>query len=232
MNCSMKSLVLTAALVFSFGLHAKPIVIGEPSKGTPVTKLQDGKNKVEITTTGIVVDDGDEDKDSRDDKDSATAASISTDDNGNLQIKKGSHSGAAFKFQSGEKLEDIVVPVAFFLFLLTVILGAKYLSSRNEERRLEVLKMMIEKGQPVPENMVNSILTPKGSVESDGTPQTYKRYRNAYGFSIAGFLLMSYAILTHSYDGGAIICGLVFLCLGAGGLAGLYLPKQKSSEKL
>lgn len=226
MNCSMKSLALAAAMIFSFGLYAKPVVIGDPSKGTPVTKLQDGKSKVEITTTGIVVDDGEEDN-SRDDKDSAAAASTADDEG--LQLKNG---GAHLNFKSKEKLEDIVVPVTFFLFLLAAILGAKYISSRNEQRRLEILKMMIDKGQPIPENMVNSILTPKAN-EPEGTPQTYKRYRNAYGFSIAGFVLMSYALLTHSLEGGCMITGLIFLCIGAGGLAGIYLPKQqKATEKL
>lgn len=231
MNCS--KLILATALLIGAGAYAKPVVIGEPSKGTPVTTIRDGKKKVEITTTGISVDEGDDSKDSDDEKETTSAATIKADKDGNVEIAKTPMINIRAEGKT-EQLEDIVVPVAFFAFILAAILGAKYISSRNEQKRLELLKLMVEKGQPVPDSVVNSILTPQSAPESDDNRQTYKRYRNAYGFTIAGFLMMSYGMLTHNLDGGSMICGLIFLCIGAGGLAGLYLPKRTSgnSEKV
>jgi hypothetical protein len=216
MNCStLNKLVLATALVIGFGIntaHAKPVVIGDPAKGTPITTLQEGKDKVEITTTGITLTDGDEDQD--DDKDEVAAVTTSI----------GNHGKRVF-VSSGEEWEDTLVPVAFFLFLLTVILGTKYISSRNEQRRLELLKMMVEKGQAVPEAVVNQILTPQAAPEDSGSRQSYKRTRNAFGFTLAGAALCLYGLIGHA-GSSALIPGLVFLCLGAAGLAGLYLPKR------
>lgn len=215
MNCSaLNKLVLATALVIGFGIktaHADPVVIGDPAKGTPITTVKDGKNKVEITTTGISVTDGDEDKDD----DTAEAAAVTRID----------HQGKRFFVSSNEKWEDDLVPVAFFLFLLTVILGAKYISSRNEQRRLELLKMMVEKGQAVPETVISQILTPQVAPEDSGSRQSYKRTRNAFGFTLAGVALCFYGLIGHA-GSSALVPGLVFLCLGVGGLAGLYLPKR------
>jgi len=109
--------------------------------------------------------------------------------------------------------------------LIALILGGKSIASRNEQRRLELLKLMVEKGQPVPESVVNQILAPQSAPEGDGTRQTYKRTRNAYAFTLAGIGTLTYALLNH-HDGGVLITGLCFLCLGVGGLAGIYLPKR------
>src|SRR5262249_18476902 len=151
-----------------------PVVIGDPSKGTPVTTLNDGKGKVQITTTGISITDGDEDQD---DKEEVDAAGTVTRDSNGTHVSVSS---------SSEDWQDTLVPIAFFLFLLSVILGARYISSRNEQRRLELLKLMVEKGQPVPEGVVNQILTPKAGQEAFGEAQVYKRTRNTYAFTAAG----------------------------------------------
>ena len=226
MNCS--KFVLATALVLSFGFKtaaASPVVLGDPSKGKHIPTLQDddGKGgKVKITTTGIRIDD----EEKTEGENQSASAATNEDFNGDIKIN---HGRINIHNPGKEKLEGIVIPVAFFLFLLAVILGAKGISSHTEQKRLELLKIMVEKGQPVPEAVVNSILTPQASPESGDNRQTYKRYRNAYGFTIAGVALMFYAMLSHSYEGGAMITGLVFLCLGAGGMAGLYLPKQRSN---
>lgn len=202
----MKRYALLAAAVLALNLtaHADPVVVGDPSKGTPITTVVDGNKKVQITTSGISVEGGDEE------------AAAGANKEGSIQFKS-----------TIESLEDILVPIAFFGFLLAVILGGKYLSSRNEEKRLNLLRLMVEKGQPVPENVVTQILSPQGAVEADGDRQAYKRTRNAYGFSIAGALLIGYALLTGEYHNTSVMVpGLIFLCLGMGGMAGLYLSKR------
>ncbi|MGE4133471.1 MAG: DUF6249 domain-containing protein [Bdellovibrionales bacterium] len=154
-------------------------------------------------------------------------------DNGKVQITK-----SGIVVRDGEEThakvsmgpdEDIVVPIALFIMLAVVILGAKYFSSKNEQRRLDVLQKMVEKGQPIPEGVITQILN-TGKQESEDSRATYKRTRNAYGFSIAGVALLGYAVITGSFHAtDVLVPGLVFLCLGLGGLAGLYL--QKSEEK-
>ena len=60
-----KSLTLSILMVLGLALaypaaKAEPVVVGDPSKGTPITSVQDGATKVQITTTGISVEDGEE----------------------------------------------------------------------------------------------------------------------------------------------------------------------------
>ena len=188
--------------------HADPIVVGDPSKGTPITTLKDGKSSVQITTSGISVDDGDDQDDA-----------------------KGKSGGLKFNTFMSD-LGDILVPGMFFVFLLASILGKRYFHSRNEQRRLDLLKLMVEKGQPVPETVVTQILSPQIKPESDGKRQTYKRTRNAYGFTVAGVLILGYAVVGHDWNNAAtLVPGLVFLCLGVGGLAGIYLPKTHENTQ-
>jgi hypothetical protein len=229
MNCL--KFALATALVLSFGIKtagASPVVIGDPAKGSHITTLKDDDgSKVEITTTGIRIDEGNQKKTGA--KNSGLTVSGDEDGDSDISIDKGGIK--VHGINKTEKLEDIVVPVAFFLFLLAAALGTKYISSRNEQRRLDLLRAMVDKGQPVPEAVVNSIIAPQAAAESGDSRQTYKRYRNAYGFTIAGVALMCYAVLNHTYDGGSMIAALVFLCIGGGCMAGLYLPKQ-ANEKI
>ena len=119
--------------------------------------------------------------------------------------------------KSTDKPEDIVVPVVFFLFLISVILGSRYLREQTERRRLDILKMMVEKGQPVPEGVVRQILN--SDRRSDPVDATSKRVRNGFGFTIVATGLLIYALTTHESHHGALIIGIVFLGLGIGNIA-------------
>jgi hypothetical protein len=223
----MKALLISLFMIAGLqAVHADPVVVGNPNEGTVIANIKDGKDQVKVTTHGILVKDGD----SEENKDSeGAAATISTDDKG-ISIDSGKHhhhdqeGGIAIT----TLIEDTLVPLFFFLFCLAAILGKFFLNSRNEQRRLDLLKAMVEKGQAVPESVVNQILTPSDSLESEGTRNVYKRTRNAYGYTIAGVSLIVYALATHQWTSESILIpGLVFLCLGAGGLAGIYLPKRE-----
>jgi hypothetical protein len=211
---------LTASLMFvalSAAAHAEPVKLGQPEKGTPITTVKDGKSKIQITTTGISVDDGDEVAEAGDQDEAAGSHRK------DLLLKMGPVKAKTVL----SELEDILVPGMFFLFLVAVILGGKYFASRNEQRRLELLRLMVEKGQPVPENVVNQILSPQPAAEADSVRQAYKRTRNAYAFTIAGVALIGYALIFNQWSNSSILVpGLVFIAFGVGGLAGLYMHKR------
>ena len=89
---------------------------------------------------------------------------------------------------------------------------------------MQLLKMMVEKGLPVPDTVINQILSSKAKPEPTGARVTYTRTRNAYGFTVAGVLLLAYPLITHDWNNVSVLApGLLFLCLGLGGLAGIYL---------
>ena len=215
MKCkSIYSIALAALLalgVSSGMVGADPVVVGDPSKGTPITTVKDGKTNVTITTTGISVEDGEK------------------DEAGGLKVKLSPDSVKVSSVMND--LEDILIPAMFFMFLVAVILGGRYFASRNEQRRLEVLRLMVEKGQPVPESVVQKILSSNAEPEADGARQAYNRTRNAYAFSLAGLALLGYALIKGDFSNTAVLVpGLIFFCLGAGGIAGLYLPKQSAGK--
>ena len=125
-----------------------------------------------------------------------------------------------------DNLEDVLVPIAFFLFVIALVLGGRYFSNRTEQKRIEVLKMMIEKGQPLPENVVKQILSPNRTTP-DPLAKQFQNVRNTVAFSIAGVSLMAYAIFTQDFHNKSVLIpGLIFLCLGAGGIAGFYTKKS------
>lgn len=210
-NCfySMAMAALVAVGVSGRLAGADPVVVGDPGKGTPIATVKDGKANVKITTTGISVEKT---------EDAETNATGTGGTAGKNEFKvKGTLSGLA----------DVLVPGMFFAFLIAVILGGRYIASRNEQKRLDVLRLMVEKGQPVPEAIVSQILNSQVAPDKDSSRQNFKRTRNAYAFTIAGLGLLGYVILRSDYsNSGALLAGLIFLCLGAGGIAGLYLPKQ------
>jgi len=229
----MKALLVSLLMVAGFqAVHADPVVLGNPNSGKVIADIKDGKDHVKVTTQGILLKDGDDVE--ADAKDGATA-SISTDDK-DIVVKAGNHHHSDGDDESTGMpvtvlIQNITVPLLFFLFCLAAILGKRFLASRNEQRRLDLIKTMVEKGQAVPEAVVNQILTPSRQLEAEGPRSEYKRTRNAYGFTVAGVCLIVYALATHNLGSEDILVpALVFLCLGVGGLAGIYLPKQREEK--
>lgn len=193
------------------------------SKPTALLTIKDGDKKIKITTAGISIKKNDQPEDLQIKEGIGQVNDGRDDDGANFSVRGKTHILA--------ELEDIVVPIAFFVFLLAVILGGKYFSSRNEQKRLELLQLMVEKGQAVPTEVVNKILTPQAAPENDSSRQNYKRTRNAYGFTLAGILILAYTLFNRDWHNtGTLVPGLVFLSIGVGCLAGIYLPKR--TEKI
>ncbi len=134
------------------------------------------------------------------------------------------------KFSLLSELVDNLVPIAFFLFLIIAIFGRRYFEARSEDRRLKFLQQMVDKGQPIPESVMKQVMgSDQGPTET--SLSAYKRTRNAYGFTIAGFMLLVYGLLNGRLgDSSLMVPGLIFLCLGVGSLMGLYLSKPEEKK--
>jgi hypothetical protein len=112
-----------------------------------------------------------------------------------------------------------VVPIAFFVFLLVLFLGRRALIERTNQRRLEVLRTLVEKGQPVPEAVVREILAGGPGERGCGMPgEEYRSLRRGYGLSLAGGGLLVFALVNHGHPRGALIAGIVLAGLGLGNL--------------
>jgi len=51
----------------------------------------------------------------------------------------------------------ILVPISFFAMIAAIVLGPRYLKSVERQKLLETLRLAIEKGQPVPAEVISAI---------------------------------------------------------------------------
>jgi hypothetical protein len=138
-----------------------------------------------------------------------------------VRSMRGGHGGGA---------EDIAVPIAFFLFLVTVILGAKFLRERTEQRRLEVLKLMIEKGQTVPDQIVGDVLNSRHGMKNGRTPEERRErnFRRGVTSTIVGAGLLVYGISAPGDHQGASFMAILALAIGVSSLLAHYKFSKKS----
>jgi hypothetical protein len=54
-------------------------------------------------------------------------------------------------------MEGILVPIAFFAMIAAIVVGPSYLRSREREKLQETLRIAIEKGQPIPPEVIESM---------------------------------------------------------------------------
>ena len=54
-------------------------------------------------------------------------------------------------------MEDILIPIAFFAMIAAIVIAPRYLRSREREKLQETLRLAIEKGQPIPPEIVAAI---------------------------------------------------------------------------
>jgi len=54
-------------------------------------------------------------------------------------------------------MEGIFVPIAFFAMIAAIVVGPSYLRSREREKLQETLRIAIEKGQPIPPEVIESM---------------------------------------------------------------------------
>lgn len=67
-------------------------------------------------------------------------------------------------------MEDILIPIAFFAMIAAIVIAPRYLRSREREKLQETLRAAIEKGQPIPPEIVAAMASdarPPPSPERD-----------------------------------------------------------------
>lgn len=126
------------------------------------------------------------------------------------------------------QIEDVVVPIAFFLFLLTLILGRRFLSERTQQKKVALLEKMIEKGHPVSENIIQQVFT--NNVRSERWGGNRKNpIRRGVALTLIGVgLLINGAFFHLSHT--SVTVGIVMLGLGIGFLASSKFDKTNSAD--
>lgn len=201
--------VLLVSLLFGLTLAGSHLAHADDGKNGAADSADAGSGNVRIESTsrGVTVK-IDEDKD---DDDSVAAPGAKADRDEREMRLNGKWMG-----HRGDRAEDIVVPIAFFVFMIILILGGRLVRERTERQRLDLLRSMVEKGQPVPESVVKEIL---GGGRRDFRNSAEHRVRRGTGFTIVGAGLLIYGLFQGGQHHTTLVVAIVFLGLGIGNLA-------------
>lgn len=67
--------------------------------------------------------------------------------------------------------DSVLVPLIFFGFLTAVIVGPRYLRSRDQARLYDTVRAAYEKGQPVPPELISALQTDGAPPRRMDTPE-------------------------------------------------------------
>ncbi len=125
-----------------------------------------------------------------------------------------------------------LVPVAFFGFLLIIIVSKQYFRAKTELSRIALLNSMVEKGQPIPEGWIN-----RDRYESrwGRRHQPHSLLRRGIIFTLIGIAFIAIRYLENRH-GGFLPVGIVFLAIGVGnlvslGVGGRFLESDRNKRE-
>jgi hypothetical protein len=121
--------------------------------------------------------------------------------------------------------EDIVVPIAFFVFLLALFMGRRYFMEQTQQRKIALLEKMVEKGQPVSDAVIQQVFAEDRS-RRYGPDSFARTVRRGVAFTVIGIGLLIYSLLMH-HVGGKLVFGIVMLGLGIGNLVSHRFEKKE-----
>ena len=52
---------------------------------------------------------------------------------------------------------EILIPITFFLLIATIVVGPRYLKSRETMRMQDTMRLAVDKGQPLPVEVVEAV---------------------------------------------------------------------------
>lgn len=122
------------------------------------------------------------------------------------------------------------VPIALFICGMLAILGTRYFRERTEQKRMEVLKAMVEKGQPIPEALMNSFTNQKDIRRPHWRHQGHSLRRGIMATIIGGSFLVYHFMSEDGYGRGFVIAGIILLGVGIGHLATYKSFKDDSNK--
>ena len=149
----------------------------------------------------------------------AAAADEAKDDEGWF-IGPGHHGGPRMeaRLHGPGRPVELLVPISLFICIVVLVLGVRYLRERTMQSQIELLKMMAEKGQPIPESAFQQLAHcgrgGRGGPWGDPEFMRYRRARRGYGLTFAGLGLGVYALVSGHHGPGIWIASIVLLALG------------------
>jgi hypothetical protein len=119
------------------------------------------------------------------------------------------------------EMAGVVQTVFFFIFLAAIIIGPRYLRSRDRDKLHETLRLAYEKGQPVPPELIDALVNePKAQQQRELLPTPDRDFRRGLvlvfigiGFAAAAYAL--YLGISVFSETGAWITGECVAAVGA-----------------
>lgn len=130
-------------------------------------------------------------------------------------------------FNNSDSPAEILVPISFFLFLLILFLGRGYFNNKTQQRKIELLEKMVEKGQPVSDTVIQQIFADSGP-RKFGADWEGKSLRRGVALTLAGAGLLIFSFVTHK-TGPSVVAGIILLSLGVGSLVSHKYGKDNSN---
>ena len=125
---------------------------------------------------------------------------------------------------------EVLIPIAFFAMIAAIVLGPKWIRSRDRQRLLDTVRVAYERGQPVPPDLIESLQEEPVKV---GSPDRDLRAGIILiGVSLA-FLTLGSVIAEVSGDREAIIVAAVGAFpgfIGLGHLVFWFLRRNRPAD--
>jgi hypothetical protein len=115
-------------------------------------------------------------------------------------------------------LTSVVQAIAFFVFLAAIIIGPRYIRSRERDKLHETLRIAYEKNQPVPPELIDALVSESRPQPILPSPDRDFRRGLVLVFVGLGFAAAAYALylgISVFSETGAWITGECVVALGA-----------------
>jgi hypothetical protein len=108
----------------------------------------------------------------------------------------------------GDHVEDIAIPLVFFLSIVAIVVIYFYYSHKNKKRRYDLIEKAIDKGQQIPD--ISLLTTKKPRKEQS----VFNYIKNGIIFTMLGIAIFLYGIFSTKMIEPMIFIGSFFLSFG------------------
>jgi len=230
----MKQTFIAIALLIAIGSTSP--MMAQSHRHTPRASVQvDAQKNGNTTTATIKVDAQDQGIDAFSD----TTAVDSSDEADSESYYNVRHNGmdydmdddlSSIKSISTEAIIPIVGILVIFVLAPVLIIGLVcYYLYKSRKQKIRLAELALEKGQPIPDGVINDN---KPKAEDQVSDETLDKEKAGKGIRNA-FLGLGLALLGLCIDVSAVIgVGLLVACMGAGQFTTVYFFKKKEQKML
>ncbi len=134
------------------------------------------------------------------------------------------------EFSHSDRFPSLIFPAVILSFLFLTIIARIFFTERSEQRRIELIRSMVEKGQAIPQDLMQELLMPRWQRRAACHAEKWQKPRDFLKKAIA-LLFISGGFITIYLLGEApykalLIVGIVLGGLGIGNLVALATRRE------